>query len=83
MDRKELLEVLEAHFPTKEEHTALAQKVQRISTDVSDINDKLDALAASSEALDKILEAHPIPRIERVEKHLNLPQFVAATSDED
>lgn len=104
MDKKELLEILEAHFPTKEEHKSLVQKVsgieknvselkevveehskklKRIDVGVQELNEKLDESRASNEALDKVLEKHPIERIERVEKHLNLPNFVATFSGEE
>ena len=46
------------------------------------VDEKLDDLKASARALDSILEQHPIPRIERLEKHVHLPPY-AHTFEED
>lgn len=46
------------------------------------VNDKLDDLKASANTLDDILEQHPIPRIERLEKHAHLPPYVRAFAEE-
>jgi len=46
------------------------------------INDKLGELKSSANALDKILEQHPIQRIERLESHANLSPFVPTVEEE-
>src|SRR3989344_7624443 len=46
------------------------------------VDEKLDDLKASARALVSILEQHPIPRIERLEKHVHLPPY-AHTFEED
>jgi|SRR3989344_4195988 len=42
------------------------------------LREKIDDLKHSSNTFDKILEKHPIERIERLEKHTNLSPFVPA-----
>ena len=80
MNEEKLLELLKQHFPTREDHHALMQEMRSSFLEMREhfkqVDGKLDDLQASSRALDKILEQHPIPRIERIEKHIGLPQYI-------
>ncbi len=86
MDEKKLVEILERKFATKDDHEVLRQEVRELKTEVrtgfEEINEKLDDLKASANAVDKILEANPVPRIERLEHHVGLPPFTPAHSEE-
>jgi|SRR3989344_1934387 len=54
-----------------------------IREDIKIINEKLDDLKPSAKSLDSILEQHPIPRIERLEKHANLSPFTPTLVDSE
>jgi soluble cytochrome b562 len=47
-----------------------------------EVSDNIEELKSSAKTLDKILEASPIERINRLEKHAGLPVFVATVSEE-
>ncbi len=80
MNEEKLLELLKQHFPTREDHHALAQEMRSSFLEMREhfkqVDGKLDDLQASARALDKILERYPIERVERIEKHVGLPSFV-------
>ena len=86
MDKKELVEILTEHFPTKDDFSNLVRRVISIEHELdifsTKVNEKLDDLKASSGALDKILEQQPIRRIERLESHVSLPPFSSVVHDE-
>lgn len=93
IDEKKLIEELKNHFVTKPEFRDFKLEMYEFKKEVKEgfksmhenfekINEKLDELKASSNTLDTILEEHPIPRIERLETHLNLPKFAPAISEE-
>jgi hypothetical protein len=52
-----------------------------IREDLKEIKEKLDDVKSSANALDGILEQNPIPRIERLEKHIGLEEFVPVLQD--
>ena len=74
------MELLKQHFPTREDYYALMQEMRsgflKMREHFYQTDEKLDDLQASARVLDKILEQHPIPRIERIEKHIGLPAFI-------
>ncbi|MDB5254305.1 MAG: hypothetical protein JWL80_371 [Parcubacteria group bacterium] len=47
------------------------------------IDDKLDTLVDSANALDLFLEQHPLERIQRVERCVNLGPYVATWQEDD
>ncbi len=75
MEKKELIEILTEHFPTKDEFSNLVRRVGNMEGSLEDVHEKLDVLTASSDALDHVFEQHPIERIERLESHTHLPAF--------
>ncbi len=48
----------------------------------AEVNERLDELKSSANAFDKMLEARPIPRIERLETHAGLPPLASAHAGE-
>ncbi|OHB17959.1 MAG: hypothetical protein A2749_03025 [Parcubacteria group bacterium RIFCSPHIGHO2_01_FULL_45_26] len=82
MDKEELVEILTEHFPTKDEFSNLVRRVVGIEGSLEEMNDKLDNLTASAGALDNILEAYPVERIQRLETHANLSPFVSQIHEE-
>ncbi|OHB18386.1 MAG: hypothetical protein A2749_02710 [Parcubacteria group bacterium RIFCSPHIGHO2_01_FULL_45_26] len=79
MNEEKLVELLKTHFPTKSE---INLRFTEVYNRFDEVIEKLDDLKASAGAVDDILEQHPVPRIERIEKHLGLPKFVSAISEE-
>ncbi len=79
MNEEKLLELLKQHFPTREDHQALLNEMR---SEFADVKEHLTDLKASAKALDKILERHPIPRIERLEKHAGLPPYAAVGAED-
>ena len=98
MDDKSLVKLLKEYFYTKpemEERFATKDDLERFATkgDLSTlaremregfgaVNEKLDNLTASSRAVDTLLEAHPIERIERLEAHAHLLKYSHAGGEE-
>ena len=93
MNEQKLVKLLEEHFPTKQEFgtlkndfNGLKEQFAVLQKDVNngfkEVNEKLDELKSSSNSLDRILEQHPIPRIERLEQHAKLPVFVFEEAEE-
>jgi len=86
MNEEKLVKLLERHFPSREEFFELQKGMRGGFNDMENrfdkIDESLDELKASSQALDKILEQHPVPRIERIEHHLNLPQYAHTIEEE-
>lgn len=86
MNEEKLLELLKQHFPTREDHYALMQEMRSSFLEMREhfkqVDEKLDDLHASARALDKVLERYPIPRIERIEKHVGLPPYVPAGAED-
>jgi len=58
------------------------EELKSIKSDIKEIKDDIEEIKPSIKALDKILEQHPIERVERLEKHNRLPAFIS-TSQED
>ena len=79
MNEEKLVELLKTHFQTKSE---INLRFTEVYNRFDEVIEKLDDLKASAGAVDDILEQHPVPRIERIEKHLGLPKFVSAISEE-
>lgn len=83
MNEEKLVKLLKEHFPTKQEFGSLVhtvnginEELKSIKSDIKEIRDDIDEIKPSIKALDKILEQHPIERIDRLEKHNRLPVFI-------
>ncbi|HEY4515048.1 MAG TPA: hypothetical protein VJJ22_02720 [Candidatus Paceibacterota bacterium] len=50
--------------------------------DFTEVKEGIKELKATANVTDKILEQHPIERIERIETTINLPMFVPTVSEE-
>ncbi|HEY4493724.1 MAG TPA: hypothetical protein VJB98_03840 [Candidatus Paceibacterota bacterium] len=55
---------------------------KEVRDEFTQVHESLAELKASAGATDKILEQHPVKRIERIESHLNLTKFSLESSDE-
>ncbi len=53
------------------------KKLKDIEQRFDNVDEGIEELRSSSGALDRVLEAHPIGHIERLEVHTGLPKFVA------
>ena len=87
MNEEKLIKILKENFSTKEETDSrfreMSSRFNEIDTHLEKMDEKLDDLKASSSAFDNILEKHPIPRIERIEKHLDLPTYAHSVVEEE
>ncbi len=79
MNEEKLIELMKEHFPTKGEFLG---SVKDIRQDIAELKESGEQFKASSDALDTVLEAHPVKRINRLEDHLGLPKYVHATNEE-
>lgn len=61
----------------------MKEELKNINQLIERMDDNLKELKPSSKALDMILEKHPLERIERIEKHVQLPTFVPAINLEE
>ena len=79
MNEERLIELMKQTFPTKGEINTRFNDIER-RLDL--VNESLDELKATSNTVDKILEAHPVERIVRLEQHNRLPNYVHALVEE-
>ena len=79
MNAERLIELMKEHFSTKGEFLS---SMKEIRDRFDNIDETLSELKATASAVDKLLEAHPVERITRLEQHVHLSQYVH-TAEED
>ena len=88
MNEGKLLKLLKDNFLSKAEldlrlgqidgqFCEIRNRFDRVDTRLEGIEDSIEDLGASARVLDRVLEARPIERIARVEKHLGLQPYAA------
>lgn len=89
MNEENLIKLLKENFPTKKEfgdlvHTVngINEDIKAMKADIKVIQEDIDEIKPSIKSLDKILEQHPIERIERLEVHNHLPSFNLVSQEE-
>ncbi len=74
-----LIEEMKEYFPTKGEMNTRFNEMEERWDKQDIVNEEV---LSSVKVLDKVLEQHPVPRIKRIESHLNLSPFVFDLEEE-
>lgn len=93
MNDEQLIKLLKDNFPDRadhdqlvaalaELHTAMNHRFNIVSERFDDVDESLRDLKASARALDEVLEAHPLPRIKRLEQRAGFPPYIPTLAEE-
>ena len=90
MNEERLIELRKETFPTKHDledrfltKGEFLSSIKDVRGDIAALRQSTEESKATSNVVDTILEAHPIERIVRLEKHTSLPKYVHTEQEEE